>query len=84
MALQLDVNFRDISVPAAYVIAALPQIMHSKAVMTFGAWYKATPDSELFDAVSHQCAYDINGANPFEQAYEYLKTLPEFAGAIDV
>lgn len=28
-------------------------------------------------------AYDIEGANPIKQAYEYLKTLPEFADAVD-
>jgi hypothetical protein len=34
------------------------------------------------DAVA-SCAYALDGANPIEQAYEHLKTLPEFAGAID-
>jgi hypothetical protein len=29
------------------------------------------------------CAYDFSGANPIAQAYVYLKTLPEFAGATD-
>lgn len=28
-------------------------------------------------------AYDIEGGNPIAQAYSHLKTLPEFAGAID-
>jgi hypothetical protein len=32
----------------------------------------------LFD-----CPYDVTGANPIAQAYEHLKTLPEFAGATD-
>lgn len=32
----------------------------------------------LFD-----CAYDVSGENPLKQAYLYLKTLPEFAGATD-
>lgn len=27
--------------------------------------------------------YDMNGKNPFVQAYTYVKTLPEFAGAKD-
>lgn len=27
--------------------------------------------------------YDLDGANPIAQAYEYLKTHPEFAGATD-
>jgi len=31
----------------------------------------------------YYCAYDINGENPIKQAYEYLKTLPEFANATD-
>jgi hypothetical protein len=29
------------------------------------------------------CAYDIAGENPIKQAYSYLKTLPQFAGALD-
>lgn len=29
------------------------------------------------------CAYDITGENPIKQAYGHLKTLPEFAGAVD-
>lgn len=28
-------------------------------------------------------SYDINGENPIKQAYEYLKTLPEFSDATD-
>lgn len=32
----------------------------------------------LFD-----CPYDLTGANPLAQAYEHLKTQPEFAGAND-
>jgi hypothetical protein len=31
----------------------------------------------------HGCPYDIEGDNPIKQAYEHLKTLPEFEGAID-
>jgi hypothetical protein len=27
--------------------------------------------------------YDINGENPIKQVYIYLKSLPEFAGAVD-
>jgi hypothetical protein len=27
--------------------------------------------------------YDLEGANPYVQAYQYVKTLPEFAEAID-
>ena len=31
----------------------------------------------------YSCAYDITGENPIKQAYEYLKTLPEFSNATD-
>lgn len=31
----------------------------------------------------HSCAYDIDGENPFKQAYEHIKGLSEFAGAQD-
>jgi hypothetical protein len=36
-----------------------------------------------FQDVTYSCMYEIDGQNPFKQAYEYLKTMPEFAGAID-
>lgn len=42
-----------------------------------------TPDFPAFAAVGHSAPYDINGANPLAQAYAYLKSLPEFAGAVD-
>lgn len=31
----------------------------------------------------YQCAYTLDGTNPIKQAYEHLKTLPEFADAVD-
>jgi hypothetical protein len=27
--------------------------------------------------------YDLTGSNPFEQAYQFLKSLPEFSDAVD-
>jgi hypothetical protein len=37
----------------------------------------------MFADNGYSCAYDITGENPIKQAYEYLKTLPEFANATD-
>lgn len=38
----------------------------------------------VMDSAAHMnVPYDIEGPNPFAQAYEYLKTLPAFAGAQD-
>lgn len=36
-----------------------------------------------FCDTQYECAYALDGANPIQQAYEHLKTLPEFAGATD-
>jgi hypothetical protein len=46
---------------------------------------RASVDGQMphFSDNQHECGYDLNGANPIKQAYEHLKTLPEFAGATD-
>jgi hypothetical protein len=36
-----------------------------------------------FASEQHSCLYDLDGTNPLNQAYNHLKTLPEFAGAKD-
>ncbi len=45
--------------------------------------YKDANSASWISDALHACEYDINGANPIAQAYVYLKTLPEFAGATD-
>jgi hypothetical protein len=41
------------------------------------------PGFVAFADSQHSCAYGIEGANPIQQAYEYIKTLPEYANAQD-
>ena len=56
----------------------------SKDSMTFQVRsYKDNSGLPHFADASFNCAYDIAGSNPIAQAYEHLKTLPEFAGATD-
>jgi hypothetical protein len=45
--------------------------------------YKDKLESVLFNSEIKYCDYDINGENPIKQAYLHLKTLPEFADAVD-
>jgi len=45
--------------------------------------YKSKNDLIPFNLMGFGCAYSIDGENPISQAYAHLKTLPEFAGAID-
>jgi hypothetical protein len=58
-------------------------IVHSKTEMQFSLRGYVSVDKPAFDNKSFSCKYDIEGANVHTQAYEYLKTLPEFEGATD-
>lgn len=54
----------------------------NKSSMTFDVKIlKSKNETIAFNTLSFQCAYDLEGVNPLKQAYEYLMTLPEFAGA---
>lgn len=56
---------------------------HSKDVLSFRVRaYKAT-SLPCFSDKGYECAFDFNGPNPYAQAYQYLKTLPEYATAED-
>jgi hypothetical protein len=54
-----------------------------KTKMNFSVKVYKETDKEAFASSSFVCAYELNGNNPIAQAYEHLKTLPEFAGATD-
>ena len=72
----------DIPVMGAYVRVESVQL--ANGINTFTARRYVAKDAPVaFDSAVYSTAYDINGANPFRQAYECLKTLPEFVGAID-
>lgn len=45
--------------------------------------YKDASGLPFFEERVLQFAYDLNGSNPFAQAYDHLKTQPEFDGAVD-
>jgi hypothetical protein len=45
--------------------------------------FKDNNASIAFASEQYSCLYDLNGSNPIAQAYNHLKTLPEFSGAKD-
>ena len=55
----------------------------NKSKLNFSVSFSKAKDSPQFDNKGYSCAYDLDGSNPIKQAYQHLKTLPEFAGAID-
>lgn len=86
MALKKSITFRGIPVPDAYIKVYCPQITPTKDQIGFGVHTYAAADlplSDVLDAVTMSAPYDLDGPNPLAQAYEHLKTLPEFAGAVD-
>jgi hypothetical protein len=84
MALQKTIqsNF-GLRIPSAYHRVGRIQIVN-KSEMTFVV--NAFVDDKIsipVEAQAYSCAYDLTGGNALAQAYTYLKTLPEFAGATD-
>jgi hypothetical protein len=92
MGLKKAITYKSIQLDGAYFRAVLPQIDTSKDTMSFSVWvFPSQPnaddqDNMLGDLAAYYSGvpYAIAGANPFTQAYDYLKTLPDFAGATDV
>lgn len=57
--------------------------LENKNAISFHIRSYTAPDKPFFTESVLSCAYAIDGQNPIKQAYEHLKTLPEFAGATD-
>jgi len=55
----------------------------NKNSIQFQARASVNSEKPHFLDTQYDCAYSLDGENPIKQAYEYLKTLPEFAGAVD-
>ncbi|MCW8277190.1 hypothetical protein IMF27_17220 [Pseudomonas sp. PCH199] len=83
MALKQTINFRGIYVADAYIKTSGVTISLGNERIDFVAFYMASSTDAPFNNGSIQCAYNLNGDNPIKQGYEYLRTLSEFADAID-
>lgn len=82
MALSKNINYKGIDVSNAYI--KVWRIDGDKTTLKCGVGYYASSSShDLFKSETYEFSYNINGENPIQQAYEYLKTLPEFSGATD-
>lgn len=55
----------------------------SKDQIGFHVRSYTSQDKPFFAEQVMTAAYVIAGENPIKQAYVYIKTLPEFAGAVD-
>jgi hypothetical protein len=84
MALQLNKTTKEgITVTDAYCkVGSISNL--DKTVMIVNVNYSGDKDSKPFTVERVSIAYDMTGDNPIKQAYDHLKTLPEFADAVDV
>lgn len=82
MALQVNLTYCNIPINGAYV--RVKQVEATKNKIVAQLTYHADKDSQQFDAKAVLLeSYELDGANPFVQVYEHLKTLPEFVDAVD-
>lgn len=86
MALQMQLTTEQGFVaPNAYLRVEKVLASKSSATATVCAYKDSNTDNvvEIWSK-SYQLGVDLDGDNFIAQAYLYLKTLPEFSGAIDV
>jgi hypothetical protein len=67
----------------AYIRVENPKLVGKSAVEFEAACYVSDNHPVSFYMTRHTGPYDMNGSNPFKQAYLHLKTLPQFADAVD-
>lgn len=82
MAIMKNIELENgIKVDGAYLRVEFPSVTKDK--LTFNLRKYVSTDKPFFAEEVIECKYDIEGDNPFKQAYEYLKTLEEFKDAED-
>jgi hypothetical protein len=81
MAISKTTTFKGCTIADAY--HRVWNVKVSKDSVSFGLGVHSSSDDEMIDSTSHSCAYNLDGDNPIKQAYQHVKTLPEFAGATD-
>lgn len=80
--LVLTDNFgEDVAIANAYI--KVLHTMATKSVCSVMYAIMRSPDGPSLQQESVSFAVDLDGPNPIKQAYLYLKTLPEFADAVD-
>jgi len=86
MAIQKNIKLTDnfgieVEIPNAYI--KIPKLECTKNQINFILEIKKDSESIPYFSKNKVTDYNINGENPIKQAYLYLKTLPEFADAVD-
>lgn len=86
MALKKQVTMKsnfgdDVSFPEAYV--KVENVAGNKQELRVEVFVYKKQGEQVIDRKGYSFNPNLNGINFIAQAYEYLKTLPEFADAVD-
>jgi hypothetical protein len=86
MALQKNITLKtnfdtDIVFERAYI--KVRSINMSKDAAQINVDFCSGVNGKVIDMKQYNFVAKLEGNNPIAQAYDYLKTLPEFAGAVD-
>lgn len=71
----------DIQVHDAYI--KVDEITANKNYGTATVAFRKDTDGQLFESRRIDFPVDLDGENFIKQTYDYIKTLPEFADAVD-
>ena len=82
MALQLSTDKFGVTFATAYHKVENTSVSKAGVIILVNVYNVA--NGEIMDSSNFTMDYDANGGEPLTQAYNYLKTLPEYAGATDV
>lgn len=81
MALTKDIEYLGVPIPGAYI--KVENVSATSNSLTAMVVWRATAESPPLKNKLFSLAYDLEGDNPIKQAYQGLKALAEFAGAVD-
>jgi hypothetical protein len=81
MALQLDYTYNGIAVKNCY--CRVSTVQGGKTMLTAEVSFHASSEHQAFYSKAVGFVPDMDGDNFIKQTYQYLKTLPEFSGAVD-
>jgi hypothetical protein len=86
MALQKNITLKtnfgtNIVFPAAYI--KVRSVNMSKELAQANVDFYSELNGKIVNMKQYEFVASLDGNNPIKQAYEHLKTLPEFANAVD-
>jgi hypothetical protein len=81
MALQNNIEYKGIVVEGSYI--RINRFEGNKGTINFIVTYHKDSQSQPFNFKEFECSNNLNSGNIIEQGYMHLKTLPEFADAVD-